>query len=86
MRPIEITGGNLCVPAFGNTSAVGVTLKIKRDGTGSSAVTLSNPTYNNKYLCFTNTPELLALKEGRYTGFLSGVSCAKCIPLTISCK
>jgi hypothetical protein len=86
MKPIEIVGTRLCIPAQGATIAVGITLKVQRTGKKSVFVTLASPTLNGDYLCFAITPELAGFKAGRYDGYISGLNCAMCVPLSINCK
>ncbi len=83
MKPISITGTTLCVPTKGAQLAP---LKIQRVGKKTVFATLVNPTLANGQLCYTITPELSAMKSGRYDGTLQGVPCATCIPLNILCK
>lgn len=81
MRPIEIAGATLCVP--GTSTAP---LKITRVGKKTVTVTLLNPVISGETACYTITPELAAMKQGRYDGVLQGVNCKTCIPLYMQCK
>ena len=81
MRPIEIKGVTLCVPATASAP-----LKITRVGKKTETVTLAAVPINNGQACYTTTPALLAMCHGRYDGVLQGVNCQTCVPLYIACK
>ena len=84
MRPIFINGPSLCIPAQTNALAP---LKIQRVGRNQDpALTLANPTLLNGQLCYVISPEVAALKAGRYDAVLQGVSCVTCVPLVMPCK
>lgn len=84
MRPIFLSGTTLCIPAQTNVLAP---LKIQRVGRRQDpALTLTNPTLSNGQLCYATTPEVRALKAGRYDAVLQGVPCVTCVPLVVPCK
>jgi hypothetical protein len=83
MKPIEITGTTLCIPTKTTQLAP---LKVQRVGKKTVFTILTSPTLANGQLCYAITPELQAMRSGRYDGTLQGVPCATCVPLTVSCK